>query len=146
MADNLGYTPGSGANVATEELGGIHHQRVIAEWMDDAGNPYNAGPSTPMPVTGAGELMESLEAVRMAVQALTRTMGQMQPDTAARMRVAIDSISAGLTLATLTTVGTVTTVSTLSNVTSLGGYSATETVPSFMRMGADSLRRNIGVS
>jgi hypothetical protein len=84
--------------------------------------------------------------MRMAVQALTRTIGQMQPDTAARMRVAVDSITAGLTLATITTVGTVTTISTLTNQTQIGGLAATEQIPSLMRLGADSLRRNITVS
>ena len=143
MADNLGYTPGSGANVATRDQAGVHHQKAISEWQDDAGNPYPAAPSTPFPVTGAGELIEAIEAMRMAVQVLTRTMGQMQPDTAARMRVALDSITAGLALATVTTV---TTVASLTNITSLGGYSATEEIPSFMRLGADALRRNIGVS
>jgi hypothetical protein len=95
------------------------------------------------------ELVEALEAMRMAVQSMTRTMGQMQPDTAARMRVALDSITAGLTLATITTVGTVTTVttvSTLSNQTLIGGFSATDQIPSLMRLGADSMRRNISVS
>jgi hypothetical protein len=87
--------------------------------------------------------------MRLAVQALTRTVGQMQPDTAARMRVALDSITAGLTLATITTVSTVTTVATvatLTNQTQIGGLSATEQIPSLMRLGADSARRNISVT
>jgi hypothetical protein len=62
------------------------------------------------------------------------------------MRVAIDAISASLTLATVTTVGTVTTVSTLTNQTQIGGLAATEQIPSLMRLGADSLRRNISVT
>ena len=96
-----------------------------------------------VPVSVDLELVEAIEAMRMAVQAMTRTMGQMQPDTAARMRVAVDSISAGLTLATLTTV---TTVATLTNQTQIGGLSATEQIPSLMRLGADSMRRNISVT
>lgn len=28
MSDNLGYTPGSGATVASDDIGGIQHQRV----------------------------------------------------------------------------------------------------------------------
>ena len=82
----------------------------------------------------------------MAMQALTRTVGLAMPDTAGRMRVALDAISAALTLATITTVTTVTTVSTLSNQTNIGGYSGTEQIPSLMRVAADSLRRNIQVS
>jgi hypothetical protein len=96
--------------------------------------------ATPVPVDVAGELLEALEAMRFAVQALTRTMGQMQPDTAARMRVAVETLSAAVTLAT------VTTVSTVGNQTNIGGLAATEQIPSLMRLGADSLRRNISVN
>ena len=95
--------------------------------------------ATPVPVDVAGELLEALEAMRFAVQALTRTMGQMLPDTASRMRV---NIEAG----TLPAVTTVTTVATLTNQTQIGGLAATEQIPSLMRLGADSLRRNISVN
>jgi hypothetical protein len=97
----------------------------------------------------ADETVNALEALRMAIQSLTRTVGQVQPDTAARMRVAIDAISASLTLATVTTVttvSTVTTCSTLTNQTQIGGLAATEQIPSLMRLGADSARRNISVT
>ena len=149
-ASQLGYTPGSGANVATDQDGGgLHHQKILAESLV-SGVATPVSPTNPMPVdAGYGELVEALEAMRIAVQALTRSVGQMQPDTAARMRVAIDSITAGLTLATITTVGTVstvTTVSTLTNQTQIGGLAATEQIPSLMRLGADSLRRNIAVT
>jgi hypothetical protein len=43
-------------------------------------------------------------------------------------------------------VGTLTTLNTLTNQTQIGGLSATEQIPSLMRLGADSLRRNITVS
>ena len=142
MADNLGYTPGSGATVATEDVSGVHHQRVLME-SAVAGVPVDISTSNPMPAALYGEAIEALEAMRMAIQALTRTMGQMQPDTAARMRVALETISGGLTLATITTVST---VSTLTNQTQIGGLAATEQIPSLMRLGTDSLRRNITVS
>ncbi|MFO0157532.1 MAG: hypothetical protein ACK51V_00670, partial [bacterium] len=87
-----------------------------------------------------------------SMQALTRTVGLSMPDASGRMRVALDSISAALTLATITTVGTVTTVttvttcSTLSNQTNMGGIAANDQVPALMRLGADTLRRNIAVT
>ena len=93
-----------------------------------------------------GELIEALEAMRMAVHSLTRSIGQTMPDVAGRMRIALDAISASLTLATVTTVGTVTTCSTLTNQTQLGGNPAFEQIPALMRLGADSLRRNIVVT
>jgi hypothetical protein len=151
MADNVGYTPGSGAIVAADDIGGVLHQRVKIGVGAD-GTAADVSTTNPMPAALYGEAIEALEAMRMAVQALTRTVGQMQPDTAARMRVALDSITAGLTLATITTVGTVTTVSTVTTVTTLtnqtqiGGLAATEQIPSLMRLGADSMRRNITVS
>jgi hypothetical protein len=145
MADNIGYTPGTGATVAADDIGGVLYQRVKPVIGQD-GEASDISTSNPMPMAAYGELIESMEAMRMAVQAMTRTIGQMQPDTAARMRVAIDSITAGLTLATITTVGTVTTVATVTNQTQVGGLAATEQIPSLMRLGADSARRNITVS
>lgn len=47
-----------------------------------------------------------MQAMRMAINALTRTIGQTLPDTAGRQRVLLDAISASLTLATITTVST----------------------------------------
>jgi hypothetical protein len=143
-ASTLGYTPGSGASVATDLEAGAHHQKAVVEYLTAAGGvPTPVTEQEPMPTALYGEAIEAIEAMRMAVQALTRTMGQMQPDTAARMRVALDSISAGLALATVTTV---TTVATLTNQNQIGGLAATEHIPSLMRLGADSLRRNISVT
>jgi hypothetical protein len=142
-ASQLGYTPGSGANVATDQDGGgAHHQKALIEHLQE-GVPTPASQTNPVPMALYGEAIEALEAMRMAIQALTRTMGQMQPDTAARMRVAIDAMSGGLTLATISTVNQ---LNTLTNQTQIGGLSATEQIPSLMRLGADSLRRNITVS
>jgi hypothetical protein len=145
MADNVGYTPGTGATVAADEIGGVLHQRVKLGIGND-GVAVDVSATNPMPASLIGESIEAIEAMRMAVQALTRTLGQMQPDTAARMRVALDSISAGLTLATITAVGTVTTVATLTNQTQIGGLAATEQIPSLMRIAVETLRRNITVS
>jgi len=95
------------------------------------------------------ELIQALQALRTTVQSLQRSIGQTYPDTAGRLRVAIDAITASLTLATITTVGTVTTVSTVSTVTNqsqIGTIAANEQVPALMRMAADSSRRNIIVT
>ena len=188
MADNVGYTPGSGAIVAADDIGGVLHQRVKLALGADGTNDGDLSATNPMPVTGSvavttatpldvtastplevtastpldvdvtnvveatipnGELIEALEAMRMAVHSLTRSIGQTMPDVAGRMRIALDAISASLTLATVTTVGTVTTVttcSTLTNQTQLGGNPAFEQIPALMRLGADSLRRNIVVT
>jgi hypothetical protein len=143
MADNVGYTPGTGATVAADEIGGVLHQRVKLGIGDD-GVAVDVSEANPMPVTlTQGEVVEALEAMRMAVQSLNRSIGQSMPDVAGRLRVVVDSITGALTLATITTVGT---VSTVSNQTQIGGLPAFEQIPALMRLGADSLRRNVSVT
>jgi hypothetical protein len=146
MADNLTAlaNTGTGTDVlATDEIGGVHYPRTKVGFGVD-GSYVDASATDPLPVMAYGELVEAIEALRMAVQALTRSgLGQAMPDNAARLRVAIDAISASLTLATVTTV---TTVGTMTNQTQVGGFAATEQIPSLMRLGADSMRRNISVT
>jgi hypothetical protein len=72
----------------------------------------------------------------MAVQSLTRSQGLMTVDTAGRVRILLDAISASLTLGTVTTV---------TGQTNMGGFAAADQVPSLMHLSADSLRRNITV-
>ena len=148
MADNTALNSGAGGDViATDDLTtlngspstGVKVQRVKVGFGVD-GDLVDASLTNPMPVAAYGELTEALEAMRIAIHSMTRTLGQMQPDTAARMRVAIDSITGGLTLSSIAA------VSTLTNQTQVGGLSATEQIPSLMRLGADSARRNIQVS
>lgn len=146
MADNVGYTPGTGATIAADDIGGVLHQRVKLGVGGD-GIAVDVSDENPMPaVITTGELVEALEAMRMAVQSLARSVGYAMPDVAGRLRVAVDAISASLTLATITTVGTVTTVATVTNQTQVGGNPAFEQIPALMRVAADSLRRNISVS
>ena len=56
MADNVGYTPGTGATVAADEIGGILHQRVKLGIGDD-GVAVDVSAANPMPVelVGVGE-------------------------------------------------------------------------------------------
>ena len=51
MADNLGYTPGAGANVATDDDGTAHHQYVKMEFGGD-GTFTKVSATDPLPVTG----------------------------------------------------------------------------------------------
>jgi len=141
MADNITAlaNTGTGTDVfATDDIGGVNYPRTKVGFGDD-GSYTDASATNPLPVEAYGELIEAIEAMRMAVQALNRSIGQMMPDTANRMRV---NVEAG-TLPTVTTVGT---VSTMTNQTQVGGFAATEQIPSLMRLGADSTRRNISVT
>jgi len=143
MADNVGYTPGTGATVAADEIGGVLHQRVKIGVGTD-GVAVDVSEGNPMPVAAYGELIEAIEALRMAIQALTRSgLGQSMPDTAQRLRVVVDAITSGITLSTVTNVGAVATVT---NQTQIGGLAATEQIPSLMRLGADASRNNIIVN
>lgn len=99
-----------------------------------------------------GELIDALEALRMAVVSLTRSNGLMTVDTTGRIRVLLDAITANLTLSTVTTVGTVTTVttvttvSTLTNQSQIGTFAAQDQIPALMSMNAQGLRANINVT
>lgn len=150
MADNVGYTPGSGASIAADDVGGVLHQRVKVTLGADGVSSGDVSSSNPMPVTqgagaifdinAVGELIECLQAMRQYQVSLNRTIGMIMPDTSGRMRVLVDAITTGLTLSTITNV---TSVSTL---TQMGSQPAQEVIYSALHIGADNLRRNITVS
>lgn len=145
MADNVGYTPGTGATVAADEIGGVLHQRVKIGVGTD-GVAVDVSAESPMPMAAYGELIEAIEALRMAVQALTRSgMGQAMPDTAGRLRVLVEQPTAGNLQGTFSIAGGQ-TLATLTNQTQIGGLAATEQIPSLMRLGADASRNNIIVT
>jgi hypothetical protein len=77
-------------------------------------------------------LESTLQSLRLAVAALTRTIGLITPDAAGRMRVSLDAAPATLT--------------TLTNQRQVGGYGANDQIPALMHLSADGLRRNITVS
>ncbi len=52
MADNVGYTPGTGATVAADDIGGVLHQRVKIGVGAD-GSATDVSSSNPMPVSAA---------------------------------------------------------------------------------------------
>lgn len=161
MADNIGYTPGTGATIAADEIGGVLHQRVkIGIGADgtatdiSTSNPMPANLTAPIEVSATtgtvttqetGELLEAIEALRMAVQALNRSIGMMLPDTANRMRVNIET-GTNMTISTLPTLTNVTTVATVSNQTNMGGFAAVDQIPALMSMAAKELRNNITVT
>ena len=54
MADNVGYTPGTGATVAANDISGVLYQRVkIAEGADGSGTDVSASNPLPTSVPGA---------------------------------------------------------------------------------------------
>jgi len=148
MADNVGYTPGSGEIIATDDIGGVQYQRVKPVWgTDGVANDVNA--NTPLPIQAIGELMEAIEAMRMAIQALTRTVGlaQVNPLTG---RMLVDGSGVTQPVSGTVSVGTpaVTQSGTwnITNLATIGGIAANSQVQSFERMTADNLRNNIIVT
>lgn len=148
MPDNVGYTPGSGATVAADEIGGVLFQRMKPAIGDD-GQAVDVSANNPMPIGAVGELMETIQALRIAIQSLARTVGLSMPDTSGRLRANVETGSVAISSGTVTTVSTVTTcstVSTLTNQTQIGGHPAIEQIPALMCIAASSIRRNISVT
>jgi hypothetical protein len=139
MTDFVGYTPGTGETVAVDRIDGLLHQRVKIGIGDD-GVAVDVSESNPMPINAVGELIEAVEAMRLAIQSLTRSMGQAMPDTAGRLRVNVETGALTASLAAAQT------LATLTNQTQVGGNPAFEQIPALMRLGADSLRRNVSVT
>lgn len=147
MADNLEYTPGVGASIAADEVGGVFVQRVKPVFGDDgsatdvsASNPLpvevkNATDGNPLHVEAVGELLEAISALRFTINSLSRTIGQSLPDASGNMRTVIAS-------------GTVTTVSAVTALNTLGaaGYSTNDVMRALMATAANGLRANIVVS
>lgn len=139
MADNVAITAGTGTSIAADDIGGVMHQRVKLTHGED-GSATDASTTNPLPVQLLGEAIEALEAMRVALGTLTRTLAASIPDVSGRARVAVESLSSGMTLATVTTVGTVT------NQTNIGGNPATVVIPSFLGIAASAHRDRIQVS
>jgi hypothetical protein len=137
MADNIGYTPGTGATVAADEIGGVLHQRVKIGVGAD-GTAVDVSEANPMPMAAYGELIEAIEALRFTVASLTRTLNAAIPDASGRQRVNVET-------AVLAS-GTLTTCSTVTSLSQIGAIDARTVVNDLNKFAADSLRRNIATS
>jgi hypothetical protein len=161
MADNV-TLPGTGAEIASDDIGGKQFQRVKLVHGADGVNAGDVATANPLPTQELGESVGALEALRMAITALTRTIGMALPSaqgwpimearqpTAANLQATVSgtvtsNIGTG-TLAAVTTVTTVTGVTTLTNQTQMGGFAANDYIPALMHLQADNLRRNISVT
>jgi hypothetical protein len=116
MADNLGYTPGSGATVATENSGGVHHQRVLMETAVE-GVPTDVSAASPMPVASS----RSDDLLVMLSRIVKLLESNATVDSAQRQRVVVDSGAITASIASAQTLGTVTTVSSVTNMVSNAG-------------------------
>ena len=147
MSDNIGITPGSGATVAADNIGGVLHQRVKISVGAD-GAAADASESNPLPVTAVAELMEAIEALRFAVARLTKTIGFALPNALGQPIFEARQATAANLQMTATQAGTwnIGTLTTLANQTQIGGFAANDVLPAFFAMRTQNLRRNITVT
>lgn len=147
MSDNIGYTPGTGATVAADNIGGALHQRVKISVGSD-GVAADASESNPLPVTAVAELMEAIEALRFAVASLTKTIGFALPNALGQPIFEARQTTAANLQMTATQAGTwnIGALTTLTNQAQIGGFAANDVLPSFLAMGASNIRRNITVT
>jgi hypothetical protein len=124
MADNLGYTPGSGALVATREVaysGDTANVQAVGlvtvSGPNDANVATDVSPDNPLPalIDRTDNLLAMLSRVVKLLES-NAVVDQQQ-----RQRITLDSITSGITLATVTNVGAVTTVTTVANQTAVAG-------------------------
>lgn len=161
MPDNTQLNTGTGGDlIATDELltlngvaaaAGLKAQRVKVGFGPD-GAMSDVQESAPLPVAVYGEMLEAIEALRMAVHSLSRNVGMAYPDTSGRLRVNVETGALVVSQATAASLqATVSlaasqTLATLTNQAQLGGFAANDQVPALMHLQADSLRRNITVT
>ena len=110
MADNVGYTPGTGATVAADDISGVLHQRVKIGVGTD-GVAVDVSSSNPMPVSGTVTantgLSQPLTDAQLRAAAVpisgtvTANTGLSQPLTDAQLRAAAVPVSGPLTDAEL---------------------------------------------
>ncbi|MCA6254579.1 MAG: hypothetical protein IM665_05905, partial [Phenylobacterium sp.] len=105
----------------------------------------------PLPVAAYGELIEAVEAMRMAINSLTKTIGYALPNLQGQpIFEARQATAANLNV---TASGTVTAnqggtwnITTLTNQSQIGGFAANDEIPALMHLQVDGLRRNISVT
>ena len=117
MADNVTITPGSGATVAADEIGGVLYQRVKLIEGADGVNNGDVSSSNPLPTQetgGALSLLTRIANLLMSPMGFDRSLSRQ------RVTAVVES-------GTVTTVTTCTTVTNLTNLTNFGaGRAATE--------------------
>jgi hypothetical protein len=157
MADNVSITAGSGTQIATREVpysGDTANMQVVSlatvTGPNDGKTATDVTEGTPLPVAVYGELIEAIESMRMAVNALTKSIGYALPNAQGfpimEVRQATGT-NLNVTAANATIQsGNLTTLTTLTNQSQIGGFAANDQIPALMHLQADNLRRNIGVS
>ena len=117
MSDNVGYTPGVGATVAADDIGGVLHQRIKLGVGGD-GVAVDVSETNPLPIIDTNQSENYMLGVRI-LNALDSPRGYDKSIQRHRSTVILESGTVS-TVSTVSTVTTVTTVTTVSNIASLG--------------------------
>jgi hypothetical protein len=142
MADNIGYTPGTGATIAADEIAGVLHQRIKIG-IGENGTATDVSQANPMPVMAVGDLLEAIQSMSFALESLTRTIGLAQVN-AVNGNLYVDG--SRVTQPISGSISTVTTVTTVNNMSQLGGQNANSLIPAFERNAADNLLNFITIT
>jgi len=142
--DNLGYTPGGGAVVGSDTIGGVDYQRIKVITGSDGVNDGDVSDKNPLPAKAAR--VEDLLEVLVRLLKMSETLQVV--DSSQRQRIVLDAITASLTLATVTTVGTVSnittgTIATVSNLTANAGMDREQFINIAKQTYAQSIRANL---
>ena len=125
MADNVGYTPGSGAKVATREVSYSGETALVqvvglatVSGPDDGKTVQDVSASNPMPMVAN----QSDDLLRIMLSRMLKLMeSNAIVDQQQRQRVTLDSISANLNLQGVNVVTTVATVNNVAAQSTLAG-------------------------
>ena len=120
MADNVGYTPGSGAVVAADDISGVLYQRVKPVVGVD-GVAVDVSSTDPMPVYDAVTQSSQQDMIMLLTRMLNYLNAPMGYDKSLQRQRGTVVVE---TLPTLASVTTVTTVTTVGNIFSIGTYNA----------------------
>jgi hypothetical protein len=107
MADNVGYTPGSGATIAADDVGGVLYQRVKVT-AGPENSATDISEAFPLPVNISSDT--SMSTARL-LQYLDSPRGYDKSTQRQRVTAILES-------------GTVTTVTNVTNLLNVDGYNA----------------------
>jgi hypothetical protein len=144
MSDFVPITPGVGADIAVDTIAGKNHQRVKVQFGTD-GTAVDVSEDNPLPTQAVGELIEAIEAMRMAINALKKTIGYALPNAQGFPIMEVRQSTAGNLIISAQQNGTW-NIATLTNQTQIGGFAANDQIPALFAMRAASFRRNITVT
>lgn len=109
MADNVNVTPGSGATIAADDVGGVLHQRVKLVMGGEGVSEGDVASSNPMPVK-ATDLSVTLDTALAVLVAILEKMPRVTANDQAAVSVegtATVALASNQTLATLSNMSAV---------------------------------------